>query len=111
MGAHGAVASIELGEETTRAVLDDWRAAPVNEKVRVTLGFLEKLTLSPGDLTPDDVAPLRDASVSDEAIIDAVAVCSLFNIIDRIADALDFEVPSPKDFEASAKILLKRGYA
>lgn len=79
--------------------------------MRATLGFLEKLTLRPGDVTPDDVSPLRDASVSDEAITDAVAVCALFNIIDRIADALDFDVPSPKDFKASAKTLLKRGYA
>ena len=79
-------------------VLDDWRTAPVDERLRATLGFLEKLTLSPGEVGPEDVAPLRAAGVRDEAIEDAILVCTLFNVMDRIADALDFEVPEREWF-------------
>ena len=92
------------------AVLEDWRTAPVNEKLRATLGFLEKLTLAPGDLGSGDVEPLREAGVSDQAIEDAILVCALFNTIDRIADSLGFEVPSPESFARAAGILLNRGY-
>ena len=73
-------------------VLDDWRSAPIDERLRATLGFLEKLTLYPVDVGKADVEPLRSAGVSDEAIEDALFVGALFNIVDRIADALDFDV-------------------
>jgi uncharacterized peroxidase-related enzyme len=99
-----------LSDALVTAVLDDWRSAPIGEKLRATLGFLERLTLSPGEVTPADVAPLRAAGLSDQAIEDAIQVCVLFNLIDRVADALNFEVPSPASFAQSANIVLKRGY-
>jgi uncharacterized peroxidase-related enzyme len=99
-----------LSDALVSAVLDDWRTAPISEQLRVTLGFLERLTLSPAEVKPADVAPLRAAGVSDRAIEDAIQVCALFNLIDRVADALDFEVPSPESFAQSAEMLLKRGY-
>jgi hypothetical protein len=34
----------------------------------------------------------------------------LFNIITRYADALGFVIPSPKEFDRAAGMLLKRGY-
>ncbi len=54
------------------------------------LSFLEKLTLAPGDVGQDDLTPLHAAGVSDAAIEDAIYVCAFFNIIDRVADSLDF---------------------
>jgi hypothetical protein len=48
--------------------------------------------------------------VSDAALRDAVYVCALFNLIDRISDALDFAIPSPEGFRKSAKALLRFGY-
>ena len=74
------------------------------------LGFIEKLTLNPSGVTPADIAPLRAAGLTDEAIEDAIHVCALFNMYDRIADSLGFEVPGRSGFEASADMLLKRGY-
>ena len=91
-------------------MLDDWRTAPINEKFRATLGFVEKLTLAPGEVGPEDVAAPRAAGVSDKAIEDAIHVVVVFSIIDRIADALGFHVPSPSSFSRFANVLLKRGY-
>ncbi len=82
-----------------KAVIDDWRSAPVDAKLRATLGFLEKLTLQPNDVRPADVTPLRRAGVSD-----------LFNIYDRLADALGWYLPDAAGYAASAQALLKRGY-
>lgn len=99
-----------LGEELTQAVLEDWRTAPVDERLRATLGFIEKLTLSPEEVGPDDAAAARAAGVSSAALRDAVYVCALFNVIDRIADALDFAIPPPEGFRRGAKMLLRFGY-
>ncbi len=75
------------------------------------LGFLEKLTLTPAAVKPDDVIPLRTADISDQAIEDALHVCALFNIIDRIADSLSFAVQSTEFFAFRAGFMLQRGYA
>ncbi len=91
-------------------MLADWRTAPVDRKVRAALGFLEKLTLAPAELRPADVEPLRAAGVSDAAIEDAIHVCVLFNIYDRLADSLTFHLPGPDGYAASGRSLMQRGY-
>jgi len=92
------------------AVLADWRTAPIDPKLRATLGFLEKLTLNPADVGPADIAPLRAAGVSDDAIEDAIHACVLFNVYDRMADSLNFHLPGPAGYAASGRSLMKRGY-
>lgn len=78
------------------AVLDDWRTAPVDERLRAMLAYIEKLTLAPDSLSKDDIQTLNASGVSDEAIFEASYVCFLFNIIDRLADSFDFELPTDK---------------
>ena len=92
------------------AVLADWRTAPVDPKVRAALGFLEQLTLAPADVRPADVEPLHAAGVSDEGVEDAIQVCVLFNIYDRLADSLSFHLPGPDGYAASGRSLMRRGY-
>ncbi len=75
------------------------------------LGFLEKLTREPEAVAPDDVAPLRAAGLTHEAIEDAVHVCAGFNVIVRVADAFEFALSSADGYAAMAQNLLKRGYA
>jgi len=74
------------------------------------LAFLEKLTLAPKEIGQDDIAQMRMAGVSDQAIEDAIYVCTYFNIIDRIADSLDFEVLSAETFGQRAGNFLREGY-
>ena len=95
----------------TQAVFRDWRTAPVDERLRATLGFIEKLTLRPGELTRADADAVRAAGVRDEALIDAIHVAALFNMIVRIADSLGFEVPPYESFQARADSMLSSGYA
>ncbi len=99
-----------MDQETVDAVLADWRTAPIDEKLRSMLGFLEKLTLSPDAVTAEDAVPLREAGLSESAMVDAVYVCALFNLIDRVADALGFEPDEGELLIQSAKFLLGRGY-
>ena len=76
----------------------------------MTLGLLEKVTLIPWEIKPEDITPLRAEGVSEQAIEDALVVCALFNIIDRIADALDVAIPSAEGFARTADRLLEQGY-
>jgi alkylhydroperoxidase family enzyme len=80
----------------------------VSEGLRATLGFVEKLTLTPEQVTADDAAQVLAAGVSAPALLDAIYVCALFNLMDRVADALGFEIPV--SFTAGAASQLKRGY-
>ena len=86
----------------------DWRTAPVSEGLRATLGFVEKLTLTPEQVTPDDASRVLATGVSAQALVDAIYICALFNLIDRVADALGFEIPA--SFTEGAAGQLKRGY-
>jgi hypothetical protein len=75
------------------------------------LAFIERLTLDPEDIGPEDIAPLRKAGIDDDAIEDAINICVLFNVIDRLADALGWDVPAEPDFwRKNARFLLKSGY-
>ena len=79
--------------------------------MRATLGFLEKLTLRPDELTPADADEVRAAGVSDEALVDAIHVGALFNMIARLADSLGWDVPSWEACLARAEPMLAGGYS
>jgi len=83
----------------------------VDEPLRSALGLLERVTLDPDGVRPEDVETVRRAGASDDAIADALHVCALFNVIDRIADALGFAIPGADYFAAAAPGFLERGYA
>jgi hypothetical protein len=82
----------------------------VEPKVGATLALLEKMTLAPDRLQPDDVDAVRAAGVSDQAISDAMHVAFGFNLIDRLADAFGWHVQSAEAFRKDAAFLLKKGY-
>jgi alkylhydroperoxidase family enzyme len=111
MNAHTAVAVLGTGDdEWVAAVLENWRTAPVNEKLRRTLGFLEKLTISPSEVSPEDIESVRSVGVSDKAIEEVIHVCFLFSVMDRLADAFGFDMPSAKDFQRGGRVLYSFGY-
>ncbi|HEY4202016.1 MAG TPA: hypothetical protein VGM83_15795 [Devosiaceae bacterium] len=111
VGAHGAIAAKELPRRLVDGALDDYRAADLSSALKVVLGFLEKLTLHPDAVTAADARQVLDAGVTPAAIEDAMAVMTVFNIITRNAEALDFAMPTPEEFDRAGTMLLKRGYA
>jgi uncharacterized peroxidase-related enzyme len=96
--------------ELVRAVLADPETAPIPERVRAMLRFLRKLTLEPQSVGADDVRALHGAGLDDAAIEEAVYVATMFNLIDRLADAFDFRPNDDKGLRWVARILLKVGY-
>jgi alkylhydroperoxidase family enzyme len=92
------------------AILADHRSAPISPSLRATLDLLQKVTLAPPDVSAADVEAVRATGVSDEAIEDALAVCACFNLIDRLADSLGFDLPPREVHAAYAERFLAEGY-
>lgn len=62
-------------------------------------------------MTVEDGAALHAAGLGDDAIADAVHVCAMFNIYDRLADALGWEIPADPEFwRKQGRYLVKFGY-
>ena len=92
------------------AIEHDWRTAPIDERLRAALAFVEKLTLRPAELTTADADEALAAGVSRAALQDAIYVAALFNMIVRLADSLGWDVPDFEEFHARADAMLASGY-
>ncbi len=111
IGAHGAVAAKQMQRTEVDRAISDFRTAPISDCLKAALAFLEVMTLRPGDLDAGHARVALDAGLSREALTDAIAIAALFGIVTRYADALDFAMAAPAEFERAANMLLKRGYA
>jgi alkylhydroperoxidase family enzyme len=99
-----------LGSELVESILQDPRGADISPKLRAMLLFLEKMTLSPSELSHEDGRKLKEAGLGREEIRDALKVAFAFNLIDRLADSFEFAVPDQQEFEKGAKMIVKFGY-
>ena len=93
-----------------RAVLADFRTAPIAEPLRATLAFLQKLCVDPDAVAASDARDALLAGVSKDALRDAVWVCMCFGVFTRAADALGWQLQDPRGVAQSKKMLWKRGY-
>lgn len=111
VGAHGAIAVRGMDRDLVEAVLRDYSTAPISDRLKAALAFIEKTTRDPDAVTADDARTAFAAGVTTEDLHDAAAVAAIFNIITRYANALDFEIPSIEEFDTAAGMLLRRGYS
>jgi alkylhydroperoxidase family enzyme len=93
-----------------KPILDDYRSAPIDEKLRATIGLLETFSMRPDEIGPADVRVVLNEGVSREAIRDAFYVAFLFNTYDRLADTLGWELPEDAYYAKAGQFLLKKGY-
>jgi len=61
-------------------------------------------------VTAAGLASVRAAGVEDTEIAEAVYIAFAFNLINRVADALDFSYRSDRDRVRGARILRHHGY-
>jgi uncharacterized peroxidase-related enzyme len=109
--SHAAGAAALLGDEAVvRAVLADYRTAPISAAEKALLAFVEKVNKDARSVSQQDVEALHEAGWSDEAIFDAVTVCALFNFYNRWVDATGVQQMSPEGHRASGARIARRGY-
>lgn len=94
-----------------RAVLENFETAPIPEREKALWRFLERVNRESWTTTADDVARVREAGWSDEALYDAISVVALFRFFNTWADAHGVTPMPPEAHEASGKRLKEHGYA
>jgi uncharacterized peroxidase-related enzyme len=110
LAVHIRITGIALDPTITTERLDNWRNAGFAPHIVATLNVLEKMTLTPDTLTSDDIANMRAKGVSDNAIVDAMHVCFIFNLVNRLANALDYDYGTEADVLKAATILHRVQY-
>ncbi|MCY1082440.1 carboxymuconolactone decarboxylase family protein [Archangium lansingense] len=97
-------------EQKVQAVLENYESAPIPEAERVLFRFLEKVNREAEHIRQEDVEAVKAAGWTEEAIYDAITVCSLFNFYNRWADATGVREHPVEVYERSAERLSKGGY-
>jgi uncharacterized peroxidase-related enzyme len=110
-GVHTATAeAFGVAAGLLDAALADLDTAPVDERLKPVLRYVEKLTRSPARMTEADAEAVFAAGWDERALHDAVLVCALFNFMNRIVDGLGVRAENGY-FATSAARLHRGGYA
>ena len=93
-----------------KAVLEDYRTAPIDEKLRAGIRVALEFGVFTEVKTIGMARAVLDAGVTREAIRDALYVAFLFNTYDRLADTLGWQLPKDRYYAKAGQFLLKKGY-
>lgn len=84
-GAHIIAASAYgIDEALFAALMADPETAAVDERLKPILFYVRKLTLTPARIGPADSRRVYDAGWDERALFDAIGVCALFNMMNRM---------------------------
>src|SRR6056297_1726928 len=106
-GAHKIHArAFGIDISTMEAMMDDLSSASIDPKLKPIMAYVEKLTQTPTRMTEADADAVYQAGWSEAALFDAVQVCALFNMMNRILEGtgindyhLDPSTADPKMLE------------
>jgi alkylhydroperoxidase family enzyme len=100
-----------LGDkENVKSVVADFRSAPISDAEKALFAFIEKANAQAHEIRQGDIDEAKRAGWSDEALYDAITVCSLFNFYNRWNDANGTRDMSPADYEEQGRRMAKNGY-
>src|SRR5439155_25871103 len=96
--------------DIVESALNDPRSAAISSKLAALLAFIGKVTEASAQIEERDVARVREAGWSDEAIYDAITVCALFNFYNRWVNASGVADMPAAAYEISGKRMAADGY-
>lgn len=86
-GSHKIYAeAFGIPEGMLGALLENLETAPVSDDLRILLGYVRSLTTLPSKITQGDIDRVLDAGWSEDALFEAVQICGLFNMMNRIIE-------------------------
>lgn len=86
-GAHVVAArAFGLDEEMFDGLMTDLDASSVDEKMKPLLAYVGKLTRTPAMMTQTDADRVYAAAWDERALFDAISICGLFNLMNRIVE-------------------------
>lgn len=110
-GAHTATAAaFGMAPALLDALWRDVDTSPVAPRLKPLLRYVAKLTRTPARLTEADAAEVFAAGWDDRALHDAVSVCGLFNLMNRLVEGLGL-AGRPEYFKIAGERLHREGYA
>lgn len=84
-GAHAIAANVHgVPEELIQRLIRNPDEAAVESKLKPLLAYVAKLTRTPSALVPSDALAVYEAGWDERALFDAISVCALFNMMNRI---------------------------
>ena len=92
------------------AVLNDFRTAPIGDREKALFAFIEKMNAESSRLRKEDLEEVKAAGWSEEALYDAITVCSLFNFYNKWIDATGVSDMSAATYAVSGERLATFGY-
>jgi alkylhydroperoxidase family enzyme len=110
IGIHSGTATIGLGTPITLEMLDGWRDAEFDSNIKAAFGLPEAVGHDSDGPADAAVAIARASGLSESAIIDALAVAFVFNLINRLADAFDYSWGDEEGRLAAARALYRLAY-
>lgn len=93
-----------------QSVLEDYTTAPISERERALFAFLAKGIADSTSIGQADVDRARAAGWSDEALYDAITVCSLFQFYNTWIDMTGVSDMPAFAYQMSGQRLATRGY-
>jgi len=94
-GGHAAFAeAFGIEEGLLETIIENIDSANIENKMKVLLRFVKKVTKESYKITQKDVDAVLNAGWSNEAYYQTVAICSLFNFYNRLVDSYGLELPS-----------------
>ena len=93
------------------AVLSDYTTAPLSDAERVLFGFVVQVNEASHRIGPDDIARVKAAGWTEEAIYDAITVCALFNFYNRWIDATGVSDMPAEAYAQGGRRTAAHGYA
>jgi uncharacterized peroxidase-related enzyme len=71
--------------------------APINDRERAMCDYAQKLTMTPWEISEQDLGPMRAAGLSDRDILDVNLITGYFAYVNRLADGLGIELEGDDD--------------
>jgi alkylhydroperoxidase family enzyme len=88
-GVHAATAEqFGVAEGLLRHLLENPEQAAIDERMKPLLAYVKKQTYTPSRMLPGDAEAVFAAGWNEQALHDAVSVCGLFNLMNRLVDGL-----------------------
>lgn len=86
-GGHRAAAELfGIAPAVIDGLIADAKSAPVEDKLRPLVAYVRKLTLTPAKMTQGDAEDVFAAGWDEAALHSAIAVCCLFNFMNRLVE-------------------------
>ena len=99
-----------VADSLLQSLLSDLETAPIESRLRPVLRYVRKLTNLPMRIVQSDIDTIYDAGWDEAAVHDAVAVCALFNFMNRYVEGLGITA-DPGYFKLAGDRLHRDGYA